>query len=336
MTGAGAPGAPGIMHCLSQDSRIKLFPGDADPDATGRYLQPDFILLPKATDPEFASRILEICIEKNIRVVMPLVTKELLPLAEMHQDFKEHGIHVMVSPEKAVRIANNKSECYSFLNKNTIRVPEFYVVNNINDFSDAADRLGYPASQFCFKPSESNGSRGVRIVSANLDETDLLFNHKPGHLFMTYEHAVSILSSAPFPELLVSEYLPGQEYSVDCLAENGKSKIILPRSRKKMIGGISVRGTFIKDARIISYCEQIIRVLNLHGNIGIQIKLSKEGEPLLIEINPRVQGTIVAALGAGINLPLLAVQQQLGEKIPDNPVIHWNTSFSRFWTEVYY
>ena len=336
MTGAGAPGAPGIMHCLSQDSRIQLYIGDMDPEATGRYLHPNFILLPKATDPEFATRILEICIEKNIRLVMPLVTKELLPLAEMHEDFNEHGIHVMVSSEKSIRIANNKSECYSFLRRNHIRVPEFYVAHNVNDFTDAAEKLGYPINQFCFKPSESNGSRGVRIVSANLDETDLLFNHKPGHLYMTYEHAVSILSSAPFPELLVSEYLPGQEYSVDCLAENGTPKIILPRIRKKMTGGISVRGTFIKDASLITYCEQIIRTLNLHGNIGIQAKLSKDGEPLLLEINPRVQGTIVAALGAGINLPLLAVHQELGEKIPEDFTIRWNTSFSRFWKEVFY
>jgi len=335
MTGAGAPGAPGIIHCLSQDKRINLYIGDADSEATGRYLHPNFILLPKATDPDFASRILEICIEKKIGLVMPLVTKELLPLSEMHQDFKEHGIQVMVSSEKTIRIANNKSECYSFLRKNNIRIPEFYVVQNINDFSDAAEKLGYPKNSFCFKPSESNGSRGVRIVSANLDETDLLFNHKPGHLYMTYEHAISILSSAPFPELLVSEYLPGQEYSVDCLAENGTPKIILPRSRKKMIGGISVRGTFIKDTRLISYCEQIIRTLNLHGNIGIQVKLSKDGEPLLVEINPRVQGTIVAALGAGINFPLLAVYQEMGEKIPEVS-IRWNTSFSRFWTEVFY
>jgi carbamoyl-phosphate synthase large subunit len=336
MTGAGAPGAPGIIHCLLQDPRINLFTGVTDPEATGRFLNKNFILLPKATDTTFAKFILETCRKKNIRVVMPLVTKELLPLAEAQQEFREEGIRVMVSEEKTIRIANNKSSCYSFLKDHEIRVPEFYVVKNIHEFVDAAEKLGYPQNNFCFKPSESNGSRGVRIVSGKIDEADLLFNQKPGHLFITYEHAQSILSSTSFPELLVSEYLPGQEYSVDVLADDGKAILVLPRSRKKMIGGISVRGTFVEDKMIITYCEKIIRAMKLHGNIGIQVKLSTGGEPLLIEINPRVQGSIVAAMGAGINLPLLAVQMQMGEQIPSEFSIRWNASFSRYWTEVFY
>jgi carbamoyl-phosphate synthase large subunit len=32
MTGAGAPGAPGIIKCLLQDKRIQLLIADADPD----------------------------------------------------------------------------------------------------------------------------------------------------------------------------------------------------------------------------------------------------------------------------------------------------------------
>jgi len=336
MTGAGAPGAPGIIHCLLQDIRVRLLTGDMDPEATGRFLNKNFITLPKASDTEFASGILEICKEKNIQVVMPLVTKELLPLSENREDFTENGIRVMVSSEKAIRTANNKSACYQFLQQQGIRVPEFYVVKTLDQFMEAADKLGYPHYSFCFKPSESNGSRGVRIVSAHIDEADLLFNQKPGHLFITYDHACSILSSAPFPELLVSEYLPGQEFSVDCLAKNGVAKIILPRLRKKMIGGISVRGSFVGDRLLIDYCRNIIQSMNLHGNIGLQVKLSKDGEPLLIEINPRVQGSIAAALGAGINLPLMAVYQELGEKIPEEFNINWNISFSRYWTEVFY
>ena len=104
-----------------------------------------------------------------------------------------------------------------------------------------------------------------------------------------------------------------------------------------MINGITVEGEFIKEEAIIQSCRQIIKELRLHGNIGIQLKGSETGQFLLLEINPRVQGTISAALGAGINLPLLAVKQELGLPIsPDELIVKWGTKFSRYWNEVFY
>lgn len=337
MTGAGAPGAPGIITCLLEDPHIKLTVADADTYATGRYLHDDFIQIPKADDVDFIDSLFNICIEKGIRVVMPLVTKELLPLARHKNRFEEQGISIMVSSREAFEIANNKSACYTYLTKKGIAVPKFFVVNTTEDFIHAAFELGHPHKPFCFKPSVSNGSRGFRIVSDSLDECDMLFNHKPYNQFITYPHALAILSSHPFPELLVTDYLPGDEYSVDCLAENGKAKLVVPRLRKKMINGISVQGEVIEDKAVMDYCTRIIEVIGLHGNIGIQVKKNINGDPILLEINPRVQGTIVAVKGAGVNLPVLAIKQQLGIPIELHEMeVNWGKQFSRYWVEVYY
>lgn len=337
MTGAGAPGAAGIIFCLQSDPSIQLTVADADENAVGRYLTKDFVQIPKANETDFIENVLSICIEKHIDAVLPLVTKELFPLSQNKKLFEEKGIKVLVSSEEAINISNNKSNCYRFLEDKGIAVPDFFVVSNVDEFIHAAFELGHPKKRFCFKPSVSNGSRGVRIVADSLDEADQLFNYKPYNLYITYTHALKILSSHSFPELLVSEYLPGHEYSVDCLAKNGIAELIVPRLRKKMINGISVQGEFVKDERIIEYCKQIIEAAALHGNIGIQVKYSETNEPLLLEINPRVQGTIVAGLGAGLNLPLLAIKQELDLPIdPQELNVKWGTQFSRYWTEVFY
>jgi carbamoyl-phosphate synthase large subunit len=148
---------------------------------------------------------------------------------------------------------------------------------------------------------------------------------------------LKILSSYPFPPLLVTEFLPGEEYSVDCLTDRGKTVLAVPRLREKMVNGISTKGRFVYDSEITRYCTQIIETIGLHGNIGLQVKRSEVGNPLLLEINPRVQGTIVAALGAGVNLPLLAIKQELGMAIqPEEMAVKWNTGFSRYWTELFY
>jgi carbamoyl-phosphate synthase large subunit len=337
MTGAGAPGAAGILHCLQQHSSFHITVADANPNAVGRYLAKDFVLIPKAGDPSFIDTLLAICREKDIHIILPLVTKELIPLSQHIKEFELAGTRLVISPNASLEIANDKSKLYQFLQWRAIDIPAFRVVETIGQFETMVKELGYPDKPVCFKPSVSNGSRGFRIISQNKDEQHLLFNEKPGSTYITYQDAVRILSSKSFPELLVSEYLPGEEYSIDCLAKNGEAILVVPRLRKKMINGISVEGEFIKEENIVNYCTEIIQALQLHGNIGIQVKASEAGKFLVLEINPRVQGTISAALGAGINLPVLAIKQELGLAImPEELQVKWGTKFSRYWSEVFW
>jgi carbamoyl-phosphate synthase large subunit len=337
MTGAGAPGAPGIIKCLLSDPSINLLVADADPNAIGRYLHHQFIQVPMADDPQYTDKLLEICRDKKIDILLPLVTKELFPLSINKQAFELQGTKVLVSSAEAIRISNDKSACYRFLQTKGLELPGFHIARTTEEFIHAAYELGHPQRSFCFKPSLSNGSRGFRVVSDSINESDELFKNKPFTVFITYAHALKILSSQAFPELLVTEYLPAEEYSIDCLAQNGETKLIVPRRRTKMINGISVQGHFVNDNDIIDYCTRLISLIGLHGNIGIQLKRSASGKPLLVEANPRVQGTIVAALGAGVNLPLLAIKQEIGLSIdPSELNVKWGTRFSRYWTEVFY
>ena len=337
MTGAGAPGAAGIIQCLTRDPAIRLTIADADENALGRHLVQRFFRIPKAGEASFVDEVLSLCQRENIQIIMPLVTRELFPFSQHRQRFENAGVKVLVSAPQSIEVANDKAACYRFLKEKGIAVPNFFLAKTTEEFIHAAFELGHPHEAFCFKPAVANGSRGFRIVSDSINESELLFQNKPYNTYITYTHALNILLSQPFPPLVVTEYLPGEEYSVDCLADHGKTMLALPRLRQKMINGISVQGTFVKDDAIIDYCRQIIEAIGLHGNIGIQLRRSKDGVPLLLEINPRVQGTIVAGLGAGVNLPLLAVKQELGLPVsPAQTEVKWGTSFSRYWTEVFY
>lgn len=337
MTGGGAPGAAGIIHCLKKQEGLTITAADANATSIGKFLAHDFCQVPLASDPRFIDTVLTIAREKKIDIILPLVTRELLPFSNNISLFESQGTKVLVSPASSLAIANDKSRLYQFLEWRGIAVPAFRVVETVEQFREAVEQLGYPAKPICFKPSVSNGSRGFRIISEQMNDLDLLFNHKPQSTYLRFDTAIEILSSGKFPELLVSEYLPGEEYSVDCLVKQGEPVLIVPRLRKRMINGISVEGEFIHDQSIIDYCTRIVSELKLHGNIGVQVKKSERGQFLVLEINPRVQGTISAALGAGINLPVLAVKQELGMPISQNELrIKWGTKFVRFWQDVFY
>lgn len=337
ITGGGAPGAAGIINCLQQEKIFSLTVADANPEAIGKHLNSKFYQIPFATSPNFVESVLSICLKNKIDIVLPLVTKELLPLAYQKRQFELAGVRLLISSAESLEIANNKSRLYQFLEWRGLPVPAFRVVETFEQFRKAIEDLGYPEKQVCFKPSISNGSRGFRIVTNQVNELDLLFNHKPSNTHIRYSEAERILSSGGFPELLISEYLPGNEYSVDCLANHGEPIIILPRIRKKIVNGISVEGEFVKEENIINYCKQIIKELQLHGNIGIQVKQSTSGHFLILEINPRVQGAISTAMGAGLNLPALAIKNELGIDISSQELeIKWGTCFSRYWKEIFY
>src|SRR6476660_3053329 len=213
MTGAGAPGAAGILKCLQLNPDIKVITADANPNAVGRWLNGDlmgtgFEKIPFARENNFVEQLLSICERRNIHILLPLVTKELLTLAQHKKEFEAQNTKVLVSNVDSLGIANNKGRLYQFLEWRGIDVPKYKVVENIDQFKWAVEELIASQKRVCFKPSVSNGSRGFRIIASDMDEHDLLFHEKPNSTYISFGDAMRILSSKTFPELLVTEYLP--------------------------------------------------------------------------------------------------------------------------------
>ena len=74
--------------------------------------------------------------------------------------------------------------------------------------------------------------------------------------------------------------------------------------------------------------------MNLNYNVNIQIKLSKSGQPKVVEINPRMGGSIALSAAAGVNLPYFAIKLALKEKLPRRKIIY-NTKMIRYWKELF-
>ena len=100
ITGAGAPGAPGIIKSLRNvtEREIVLLGGDAVPEnSVGVGLLDKVFQIPFPESPDFIEKVLKICTSENIDVVIPLVTRELLVFALNKNLFAQNGIYVSVS-----------------------------------------------------------------------------------------------------------------------------------------------------------------------------------------------------------------------------------------------
>ncbi|MDX9727674.1 MAG: ATP-grasp domain-containing protein [Bacteroidales bacterium] len=338
ITGAGAPGAPGIIKSLRAvtERKIVILGGDANLNhAVGAGLLDKSFRIPFAESPDYVDTLLGICFAEKVDVIIPLVTRELMVFATNKRRFSEKGIAVSVSDEGPLLTANNKYLLMKYCEENNIPAPQFHLVKTLAEFRDAASQLGYPAEKICFKPPVSNGQRGFRIIEDSQNRLKALLNEKPNNVFISFDEFVSMCSVADFfPELIVMEYLPGDEYSVDVIVDNGRFISAIPRSRDFIKMGISFAGTVVYDEEIIHYSRLIVEGLKLNGNIGLQFKRDKNNVPKIIESNPRVQGTIVLCTAAGENMVYEAVKIALNEKfnIPD---IKWGMKMIRYWDELF-
>ena len=131
---------------------------------------------------------------------------------------------------------------------------------------------------------------------------------------VTRAAAEKILSGYDFKiPLIVMPYLSGREVSVDCLS-TPQGNIIVPRFKNGRFSEIKF------DDEIISVAEKILSVLKVDVPINIQFRFDAE-KFFLLEINPRMSGGLkLSCLGAGVNIPDIAINQLLGvEKVWSRP-----------------
>ncbi len=333
-SGAGAPGFAGIVRCLRKDQRIEIFAGDMQENPYGKALVHHFFQMPASSAENYIEKICEICEKYQIHVVLPITTRELLPLSEHKAQIEALGTKVIVSDLKGLEIANHKGRLlhHQMKNETQIPIPDFGFAMGKVGFVETANQLFEAHNTLIFKPVEGNGSRGFGIVVKN--PTDDFLREKAGNVALTVKEWSSRMPKEFDDLLMVTSYLPGIEYSVDLLCDHGKVLVCVPRTRDKMIGGISVAGTFENNFTLKAFCMSLVNQFNLHGPIGIQFKEDAQGMPTLLEINPRLQGTTSACELAGVNIPLMAVKQEMGEELMLKALkIDWGKKFVRYWED---
>jgi len=338
-SGAGAPGFAGILHCLKQAPGIRVIAGDINNQAYGSQLADGFFQTPPSNHPEYPDFILEQAIIHEASVVLPITTRELDPMSEQVNRFADQGVRLLVSPPEGLRIANNKARLYEYMMVHGQNPPSFRVVRTLSGMLQAIDELSREGSRVIFKPASGNGSVGFGIVLGTHEALQRnVLREKPGTgYYYRKEELPHLLPEDLGMELLVCEYLPGIEFSVDVMAQQGKVLYAITRSRDKMVNGISVKGTFVRRDDILDMVHKLVESLNLHGPLGLQFRENSRGGMTILEINPRLQGTVSSCLGAGINVPLDAVRLALNEPVAGRQeLIQWGVGFVRYWSEAFF
>lgn len=319
VTGAGAPGCASILNCLRNNGERDLYIVGVDMNAKAscRSMVDAFYQVPPAADPGFISAVLEISKQERIEVLVPLVTRELELFSAAREAFTEIGTKVSVMDLEPLHIANNKGLLLDAMKDAGLPTPEYRVVRTAEELEKAVYEMGYPNQPVVVKPTFGNGSRGTRIIDPGKSRFDLMFHEKPNSMYMSISELLSVIhEKESIPEMMVMEYLPGEEIGVDALAEHGKVRYISSR-KGIVVNSIPVSSTVICHPEAIGLAARIIELLSLDGNLNFDFRADADGCPKIMEINPRLPAAIAIQTAAGINFPYLRIKQLLGEDLPE-------------------
>lgn len=334
ITGGGAPGIVGTIYALRNNPdgvSFEITTTDINDDVVGKYLADRFYKVPPPESEEYIPILQKIARREEVKVIIPQTTREIIVLSKNMEEFANLGVTITVSFPESIRIANDKFLLLEKAKEIGVPYPSYYLTNSEASLIEAVKLLGYPEKKIVIKPKISSGMRGLRILSEEPWNVRRFLSEKPEGVEISLNILLDILHRGNWPELLVTEYLPGSEYTTDVF--RGKYGIVvIPRLREKIRSGITFDAKVDLRVDLIEYSMKLAEALNLMYCFGFQFKLSKENIPKLLESNPRVQGTMVTSVFAGFNLIYYSVMEALGKSVKiDNFNLKNGLKFKRYW-----
>ncbi len=267
-----------IVNALKYSKFVRLFGGTSTNDHSEFVFENLITDFPFISDDHFISYLNKVIHQYKIDAVYPAHDSVCLFLCE-HRD--EIDAPVVVTEYETVRICRSKKETYHFLQKESF-IPQMY--------ESVSEVTQYPVF---VKPAVGQGSEGAKKIESE----DMLK-----------------LAVDRDDRLIICEYLPGTEYTVDCFTDSHKTlRIVKQRRRDRIRTGISVRSQEVPvDNQVYQIAQTLNEYFHFQGAWFFQIRENAQGEYKLLEVSPRIPGTMGLSRNLGINFAMLTLFDMWG------------------------
>lgn len=265
------------IHRSLRFSRHFALIGASSVDDHGRFVYDDYVGgLPFHIDPDFIPRLTALVAARGIDGIFPTMDA----VAATLQDARDKlGCRIIGSDPAATAACASKTSTYALL-RAELPLPQV--------FADLADVPAYP---IFIKPDRGYGTR--HCLKADSPEGARMF----------------VAGQAP-ASLLLLEYLPGPEWTVDCFSDrHGQLRFHAARGRNRIANGISVNTAPTSEfaADFARWAAAINQRLRPRGAWFFQAKLHADGQPRLLEVAARLGGSSGIFRCLGINFALLSL-----------------------------
>jgi carbamoyl-phosphate synthase large subunit len=310
VTGVGGTAGQSVINAIRMmRERTRIVGVDMNPLSAGLYVVDKGYVIPPADDTAFVPRLVQLCGEEHIEVLIPTVDEELLPLALGRSSFEIQGTKIILASSRLLEKALDKWETYVLLHDAGIPVPKSML---LGDRDAVIKSLGLP---LVIKPRKGRGGRGIICL------------HNPN----LFEYFVPRIKDPMFQECLT-----GTEYTVDVVAtRKGKILAIVPKKRIEMRAGSTYKAITVRKREIENTATRIAHLLKADGPLNIQFKVNtRTGQANVLEINPRFSSSLALTVQAGINSVEILIRDALGETLDQIYSFREGLCMLRYWQDV--
>lgn len=293
LTAGGGAALPTLIDKLRAGG-YRVIAVDADVNAAGLYLADRGYRIPFANDPNFLPAMRRICDKEDVRVLVPLVDEELLPMSQLANEL---GIALIGPQAPFIELSLDKYDLMRRMAAAGLPIPETRLL------TQGVSGLSFP---LILKPRVGRGSRGIKVVR-NYQELDAyLSSAQPGQ-----------------DATLIQSYIEGAEFTVSVVVwRDGRVRAVVPKEVIDKRGITKIAVTRYNEA-IDTLCRNIQERLCANGPFNVQLRIDpSSGTPLTFEINPRFSTTITLTQAAGVDELGALVEVALGRE-PDPSAWQW-------------
>lgn len=319
MTCVGGTMGPDLLIHLREDPSLKprLVGVDVSESAKGRFYVDAFYQVPWGEADNYIESVVRIVKAEHVNAILPGSDQEAFVLSKHRDLLRKAGAVVMTSPIDVLYLIKDKQATYQALEAKGIRVPDYIFVSRVDELESALSNFGYPSRSVIVKPVAGRGGRGLLVLTGENDLPPSWIGGGARETRLDRPPEIEDMNKwFDLGPLLVMPVLKDPAYDVDLFAIKGKAKHALVRKRINPAGIPFAGNCVIADTPIRDYCLEIAEAIGLDGIHDIDLMTDDEGRPALLEINPRMSGSAVAAHAAGFPIISAAIAEFLGIQYP--------------------
>lgn len=317
MTCTGGDLAPEYLKAFRNSARydVKIIAIDSNPKAIGQHFSDHFEVVPMGVAVGYVERMLKLVKQYSVELIFVGSDPEALILSSNRHKFHEIGCEIASPSIDILENLNDKSKTYSKLKEAGVSQALCFTATNLQHLAEAYENIFDQFGECVVKPALSTGGRDVFVVRSDINEVQEYFGgrelHVPHENFLNdYQQYISVL----FP-VIVMQRLFEPTYDIDVLSWNGEAKQVIPRLRHNPTGIPFIGNTIKPDNELITIGKEVAKAFNLSWLLDIDVMSTKEGKPVVLEVNPRMSGSCPASIYAGFPLFDDIIALSRGEKI---------------------
>ncbi len=282
-------------------SESEQAPALASKHCTESSIVPD----PKENREAYRDALIDLAARADVRAIAPMREVDVFTLARYRSEFTDHLLPTWPDFE-TLRDVHDRTRLVEVAADAGVATPETHLLGDVDDW----DRRQVVKPRFALLAEEYDGTMppdrlgspgSAELLQPGVEPDSVQLHEEMGH------------------EPIVQEYVPGSEYALWALYDDGEAVATCGKHQLrayKYSGGTSIARETASNPELERAGRAVLDALEYNGPASVQfVRDERTGEFTLLEVNPRFWLSLSCPVVAGLDFPHLFWQLAGGQAI---------------------